>query len=278
VLVLAWIGVEGKIGSDRLRKLLERLSYRPVKELKISVKTSKGWMEFNVFEVIGFVEGAARVVSGELKAAGLEAGDHLILGEVSARLWEEAVKVVFPDGSEEVIPILTYDGFLDIRIPNENVRGVKATIVIAGKVYELPLSLKDLEEIYSKGKEWAEKVEKAAMAYGVRKVLSQEAIEALLKGTRIGRKIEVDHESGYVIISERGRITTKPVSTYILELLAEGSLDEAKKIYKELPEEMRNDVRSIVEEERDIQRSLGRDDLANTYEEFLKKIKENPSS
>lgn len=271
---MAWVGVEkDKVETKRFRDFIRRLSYKPRREFVLSVRTSRGWIKFNVVEVAGFVDGVARIVASELNAAGLEAGEHLIMGETSARLWDEAVRVAFPDGKEEVITILTYDGFLDIRIPNENVEGLNATITIAGKVYELPLSLNDLTEIYSKGKEWVEKVEKAAMAYGITKVVSEEALEAVRRGFKPGRKVEIDYEAGYVLIWEEGKIRTKPLSTYLLELLMEDNVEDAVRIYENAPENTKKDLENMVKEEMELQKSLGREDLVNKYSVFLSKIK-----
>jgi len=276
VKLLAWIGVEkNKVEIGKFKEFIERLSYKPKGELTLSIKTSRGWMDFNVIEVVAFVEGIARIIAKEFNVAGLEAGEHLIMGETSARLWDEAVRVVFPDGKEEVITILTYDGFLDIRIPNDNVKGLNATITIAGKVYELPLTLNDLSEIYSKGKEWIEKIEKAAMAYGINRVISKEAIEALRRGIKPGRKVEVDYEAGYVLIWEEGKLRTIPIPTHILELLTNDKVEDAVKIYENAPENIKKEIEDVVKEETELQRSLGRENLASKYETFLSKIKKS---
>ena len=170
---MPWIGVEAeKVEKKKFEETILRYGLTVFGEIEVEIKTSRGWLKFTVLEVGGFVEGLARDLSKLFEVATVEAGPHLILGEPSAKIWDEAVKVVFPDGEEEVIPVFTNDGFLDVRIPNERIKGVRGSIVVSGKKYELPLTPESLVEIYTKGEELFKKVEKAASVYGISSIVS----------------------------------------------------------------------------------------------------------
>lgn len=269
---MAWIGAEkSKTDIEMLKDIARRNSLLVTGQREISIRSSRGWIDFTVLEVAGFVEGMARLIAETFGAAGLESGEHLILGEVSARLWDEAVKIVFPNGHEEVVTIFTFDGFLDIRMPTDKIRGVKPTMVLLGKVYELPLELKDLVEIYNTSEKLIEKIEKAASIYGINRVVSSEALQALRRGS-IGEKVEVDYESGYVVISSGKSIRTKPISTYIVELILSGKMDEARRVYEEAPESIKRDVEGILQEEYIIYSSIGNEDIKARLEEFAGKV------
>ncbi len=236
---------------DRLRKLFEDNGLRVRSELEIEVKTSRGWIAFHVFDVTGFVEGLASYIATLYNVVALEAGKHLILGEVSAKLWDEAVKIVFPDGKSETIAIFTFDGFLDVRMPTGNVRGVKPQMVIGGKTYDLPLSLEDIVEIYGISKDYLEKIEKAASIYGLSRIISSDAIKELRnikKKEGIERKVEIDYESGYVLILEGRKIVTKNIERYVTELLEEGRVEEAYGIYENAPQELKKDITEAVKD------------------------------
>ena len=256
---MPWIGVETandqKI-SEVSEYIEEVLNYKILDKKTIQIKTKKSWKTFTVFDVVGFVEGVAKVISIKFNLVSLESGKHLVLGEPSAKLWDEAVLIVFPNGDTEMIPIFTYDGFIDVRMPNENIKGVKATIFIAGKKYELPLSLRDLIEIYQAGKHWMDKVEKAASVYGLTKILSEEALSSLKKARKEEEKIEVDYETGFIIVSKAGKISTIPIQAYILELINEDKLDKALEIYEKAPDEIKEKIEKVVIDEYEFQASL----------------------
>ncbi|RLF07637.1 MAG: hypothetical protein DRJ64_02575 [Thermoprotei archaeon] len=254
---MSWIGVEeGKINIELLEKYLNENGFLILNKIRISVKTSKNWIDFVVFEVSGFTEGLADVISRRFNVISLEGGKHLILGETSAKLWDEAVKIVFPNGDSEIVPIFTFDGFLDLRMPTENIRGVNPTILVSGKLYTLPLSLDDVLEIYKKGKKFFEKIEKVATIYGVDKVISREAMDILKERSKKSIKIEVDYETGYVLISNGVSLTTKTLSSYFLSLIFEDNIEEALKIYNDAPSQVKDELKNLVIEELEIQKNL----------------------
>ncbi len=270
---MSWIGIDERFSNiEGVKKSLIANGFVIYEEKKISIKTSRGWIKFIVFEVSGFTEGLAEFISKEFKVTALESGKHLILGETSAKLWDEAVKIVFPDGETEIIPVFTFDGFLDIRMPTENIRGVNPTIVVLGKIYELPLSLEDIVEIYRKNREAIEKIEKAASIYGLNKVISERALSALKEKSKEKIKVEIDYETGYVLISDGSSISTKPLPTYLLSLILDEKIDEALKVYNDAPLEMKEDLKKVVLEELRIQENIKALRNVELLKKFIDKI------
>jgi len=270
---LPWLGVEdGEKSREELGGILEELDLRVLRYREIEVKTSRNWKKFLIAEVAGFVEGLAGVVAQRLGRTSLESGEHLILGETSARLWDEAAKVVFPDGEEELVPIFRYDGFLDLRLPTERVRGLEGYISIEGRRYRLPLSFGDLVDIYSRSREGLDKVERAAGVYGVEKILSREAISKIreLGRRREEVKIEIDYETGFVFIVRGREIITKTIRDYVAELVGEGRLERAKEVYDRCPTELKEDIVERLKRTYYMLKDIGRSELLDRVEEFLK--------
>ncbi len=265
---MPWVGVESsKVDVKKLREIVEGYGLVVLGEKSIEVKTSRGWLRFLILEVAGFVEGVARALASELSVTALEAGPHLVLGEVSAKLWDEAVKVVFPDGEEELIPVYRYDGFLDLKLPTDNVRGVEATIVIKGETFTLPLKFEDLLRIREMGKHFLEKVEKAAAVYGTTRIIAPEALRALRERAAKEVKVEVDYETGFVLIYDGARISTRPILSYVIELVKRGDVDKAKEILEKAPEKVKEELAEGLREEASIHRSLGDEEFAKKLEE-----------
>ena len=255
---MPWIGVEAeKVEKKKFGETVLRYGLTVFGEIEVEIKTSRGWLKFIVLEVGGFVEGLARDLSKLFDAAAIEAGPHLILGEPSAKIWDEAVKVVFPDGEEEVIPVFTNDSFLDVRIPNERIKGVKGSIVVGGKKYELPLTPESLIEIYNKGEELFKKVEKAASVYGISSIVSAEALKALREKTKAPPRYEIDYDAGLALIYEKNRIKTVNIITFLLDLLLKGFEQEALKIFEKAPEKLKIRIREAVKEEYEVYRDIG---------------------
>jgi len=255
---LPWIGVEAeKVEKKKFEETVLRYGLTVFGEIEVEIKTSRGWLKFIVLEVGGFVERLARDLSKLFDAAAIEAGPHLILGEPSAKIWDEAVKVVFPDGEEEVIPVFTNDSFLDVRIPNERIKGVRGSIVVGGKKYELPLTPESLIEIYTKGEEFFKKVEKAASVYGISSIVSAEALKALREKTKAPPRYEIDYDAGLALIYEKNRIKTVNIIAFLLDLLLKGFEQEALKIFEKAPEELKNRIRDAVKEEYEVYRDIG---------------------
>ena len=250
---MAWVGIEYTVRDEIIESLLKRLGLKIVRKLDapIHVKTSRGWIKFKVYDLLGEAEGIGDILAREAGHATLEAGRHLILGETSARLWDEAVKIVFPDGYNEVIPVFTCDGFLDVKMPTQNIKGVNATMIIKGKLYKLPLSLEDLTEIYYMGKDFIEKVEKAASVYGLEKIISKEALEALRKARKAPR-VEVDYDAMLVFIFEGSKMKTASLQRYFLELIYSNKLEEAKKMFQNAPKNVKDVLVNLLREEYEV--------------------------
>ncbi|RLF06949.1 MAG: hypothetical protein DRK00_00105 [Thermoprotei archaeon] len=255
---MPWIGVAEAVSEEEAREAMESVGLLLKKVVgTIEVRTERGWIRFRVYEVEGGVEGVAEILAPRVGAPVFESGRHLILGEASARLWDEGAKVVFPDGVSEVVAIFTFDGFLDVRMPTSNVRGLKATMVIGGKIYELPLKLSDLIEVYSMGKRALEKVEKAASVYGLEKVISKEALEELRRRREKRIRVEVDYETGFVLILEGGRIRTAPLRSFFLDLIYEGRVEKAKEIFERAPEQVRRELLEALKEDYEASKAMG---------------------
>jgi len=247
---MPWVGVSESVEEERARALIESLGLRIDRVVGVvELETSRGWLKFRVFEVRGEVQGVAQVLASELSLPAFESGPHLVLGEVSARLWDEGARVAFPDGGSEVIPIFTYDGFLDIRMPTRKTRGLKATMVVGGRTFELPLQLKDLLEIYAQGRKALEKVDKAVAAYGLEKVVSSEALEELRRLKQAEEVVEVDFDAGFVMVREGSRARVVSLERFFLEMIYRKRLDRVKEIMEKAPSDVRERLRRLVEAE-----------------------------
>ncbi len=271
------LGIEkGKIDKETFKKDLEQLGFKVLKIFEIRVKTKRGWIDFTVADVIEPTEGYASYLSTKYSATALEGGEHLIFGEVSAKLWNEAVKISYPDGSEETITILIHDNFLNAKIPTENIEGIKGEVLFNGFRVELPIKLTDLLIIVRIGKKALEKIDKLVQAYGREKILSREVIEYLEKLTKVREEVKesIDYETGFVIIAKGTKISTIPIPNYIVNIIKEGNLQKALKIYREAPNEIKQEIEKAVTEELEICKAIGRENEAKLLSEFLNKIKE----
>ncbi|MEM1508813.1 MAG: hypothetical protein QW291_05990 [Thermofilaceae archaeon] len=269
---MAWIGVAREIPEEEVvntANLLGLLVRGVIGEVEI--KTSKGWICLRIYDVHGDVEGIAGNLARIFNAVALESGRHLVLGETSARLWDEGAKVVFPDGEEELIPIYTYDGFLDVRMPTSNVKGLKATLVVGRKVYELPLGVDDLIEILSTGKKALEKVEKAASVYGLEKIISREAIEQL-RQQKEETKVEIDYESGLALIKESGKVKIINVKQYFLDLIQNNELDKAKELLNKAPQSLAEELVEALRREYEVDKDLSEGEAIVKWKEIAKKL------
>ncbi len=269
---MPWVGVAEEVGEDRVREALASLGLEVTRvQGLLELETSRGWLKFRVYEVRGSVEGVAQVLAENLGAAAFESGPHLVLGEVSARLWDEGARVVFPDGYSEVIPLFTYDGFLDVRMPTRRVSGASATMVIGGRTYELPLRYSDLVEIYAMGEKAVEKVEKAASVYGLEKVISREALEELRR--RRGEVlVEVDYESGLVMIREGARLRVVSLAKYFVELARRSDHERLKELWEKAPEASKEQLRRALEEEYAAAKLVGDDKRVKAVREAAEKL------
>jgi cell division protein ZapA (FtsZ GTPase activity inhibitor) len=246
---LPWLGVSAECPREaEAEELLKSMGYTPRRKIQLEVLVEGSWTRFSVFEVHGFVEGVAGVLAEELGCPALESGPHLVLGEVSAKIWDEAAKVVFPDGREVLIPILTYDAFLDVVLPTSKVRGLEGRITILGKTYRLPLSKEDLAEIARLGEKYLEKVERAAAAYGLSRILSEAALEALKPARKAEEEIsyEVDFEEKVAVVRRGGKLTVVTIPRLVLMLAETERFDEAEEILRKCGGEVLEEVREML--------------------------------
>ena len=78
---MSWVGIEEKFEDvDKVKSILTNNGFIVLGRKNISVKTSRGWINFLVFDVGGFTEGMANLLSKELNVIALESGKHLIMG------------------------------------------------------------------------------------------------------------------------------------------------------------------------------------------------------
>ncbi len=266
---MPWLGVRDSVDENEFVKFIEdKLGLKVLKTQKVKVKTRRGWLSFIIVDVLGFVEGYARYVVENFKTEALEGGEHLILGEPSAKLWDEAVKIIFPDGTEEIIPIYTFDGFLDIRLPTDKVEGLRGYITVGGLSYSLPLSFEDLVEIYQQGK--IEKIEKAVSIYGLKRVLSEDAILKLSQLKKKRAKVEIDYEGGFVFIVKEHEIITKSIPDYVIELVRNKEYERAMEIYSKCTAEIREETKRKIVEFCRMLEEIGKKDQVKELMDFLK--------
>ncbi len=258
---MAWLGFEeGCMDEERFAEILRKNSIEPGNRFSIELLVGGEWVRFVVYEVHGFVEGSACILAEATGCRVLEGGKHLILGEVSAKIWDEAVKVCDPGGGVEVIPVYTYDAFLDVRMPSRYVRGLEPEILVGGRVYRLPLSLGDLEDIARKG--LIAKVEKAASVYGLYRVVSEEALRELRRRREEKEKefrYEVDYESGYVVVVRAGKVSAVGLPRFLVLLVEEGRYKDARKILQEAPASMRRELCEALLDTYYLWKTMGRD-------------------
>lgn len=266
---MPWLGVRDSVEESEFKKFVEdKLGLKILKVQKVKIKTRQGWLSFIVIDVLGFIEGCAYYIAKNFKTEALEGGEHLILGEPSAKLWDEAVKVVFPDGGEEIIPVYTFDGFLDIKLPTDKVEGLKGYMTIRGDLYPLPLSFEDLVEIYQRG--GIEKVEKAVSTYGLEKILSRDAVLKLSQLKKKQAKVEIDYKEGFVFIVKDKEIITRSIPDYVVQLLQDREYDKITEIYSKCTEEVKKEIEKKIVELCRILEEIGKKDQAEELKEFLK--------
>ncbi|PLJ77272.1 hypothetical protein [Infirmifilum sp. SLHALR2] len=251
---LPWIGLGADcIKEEEFENYLTNYGYSFSKKFEIEVLVESSWTRFKVYEVLGFVEGVADILAEAFRCPALESGPHLVLGEVSAKLWDEAVKVVFPNGETHVIPVYTYDGFLDIRMPTSKVKGLKGQMIVGGKVFDLPITEEDFQRIVLLDKRVREKLEKAIAIYGVEKILEKKLLDKLREEKTRGIKeqkitYEIDPESGIVLCIIDGKLTSMSLARFAVLLAQREMYSELEKFISNLAPEQRREVKKHLEE------------------------------
>lgn len=234
---------EKEFDENKVVKELRKLGINIITRKTIKIKTKKGWLEATYYEILGSSEGLAEFLSSKFNTPFFEG--PLVLGEVSAKLWSEAIKIHYPSGEKEVVEIFVCDSFLDAKIPTANVEGLPGYITVGSRRYPLPLTKEAVKEISSLGEAALDKIVKATEIYGS-KVLDVSLLKELEEEET---KEGVDYEVGYVIIIKRNKITTIPLEDYFLTLLLKDKLEKAERIYKEAPDEWKNKLKKILESE-----------------------------
>ncbi|HDI75233.1 MAG: hypothetical protein DRJ52_00770 [Thermoprotei archaeon] len=232
---------DDQVDENKLIQELGKVGLVVSSRREIKLKTCKNWKNAVIFEILGPTEGLAKFFASKYNVPFFEG--PVILGEVSAKLWSEAVRIHYPSGESELIELFVCDSFLDVKIPTANVEGLSGHMVIGAKRYSLPLSKEDLREIASLGGA-LDKVVRAAEIYGSKVVdisLLRKAEEEVKEG--------VDYEAGYVIIMKGNRISTVPLDEYYTYIIRTGLLDKACRIFKEAPDYWKTKLKSIIEEE-----------------------------
>jgi hypothetical protein len=242
-----WIGLrKGCVEEKDIEKYLMENGIHYVRKIELEVQVGDEWVPFLVFEVLGMIEGFAEEMSHTFNCPSLESGPHLVLGEISAKLWDEGAKIIFPDGSQRIIPIYTFDAFLDVRMPTNKVKGLKGQIIIAGNIFDLPLTLEDLAKIEKMGKKYIEKVEKAASVYGVTKILSSEVREKLLEKEKKEIKYEVDYDAGLALVMIGNKLQTVTIPRLVILLAEEKMYEQIKEVYSSAPEPLKKKLKESL--------------------------------
>ncbi|ABL77666.1 hypothetical protein [Thermofilum pendens] len=270
---MPWIGIGKKCleNEQEVAKYLEDSGVQVLKKFELEIEVDGEWIPFLVFEVLGFVEGLSEDLSRNFQCPTLESGPHLVLGEVSAKLWDEAVKVVFPDGGSRIIPVFTFDAFLDIRVPTKKVKGLKGQLILAGRVFELPLSKDDLLFIAKLDKKYLEKIEKAVAVYGLDKILSKEAQAELAgKPSKKSLSYEVDYESGMALVMLENKIQTIGIPRLAVLLAEEEMYRDIREIYGKISEELKEKMKEALLDYYEFRKLSGRS--LKDLEELLKEL------
>ncbi|MCS7105367.1 MAG: hypothetical protein NZ954_07375 [Thermofilaceae archaeon] len=269
---MPWIGISEAADKDKVQEVLENLGIRITKAMGIiELKTSRGWLKFTLYEVDGDTGYAVRYLATYTGEPVLESGPHLVLGETSARLWDEGARVVFPDGESEVLAVFTYDGFLDVRMPSPNTRGLKATMVLGGKTYELPLKMSDLLEIYRLGQKAIEKLEKAASVYGLEKIVDKEALNEL-KRRSVETRVEVDYEGGFVLVQEGTKARVVSIRDYFVSLIYGLKYEKIKELLENAPERVKKELFLTLKEEYEECKSIGDEKTLKILSDIMAKL------
>ncbi len=251
---MPWLGIKtGCAAEEEFERYLKEYGYSFMKKFEIEVLVGSSWEKFKVYDVLGFVEGTAEILAEAFNCPALESGPHLVLGEVSAKLWDEAVKIVLPDGKFYIVPVYTYDGFLDIRMPTSKVRGLKGQIIVGGRVFELPLSEEDFKQIMLLDKRLLEKLEKAIAIYGYEKVIDRKLLEKL-KEEKTGRgreqaiTYEIDWDAGTVLCIVDGKLTSMNLTRFAILLAQRELYGELEKFVSMLDPDKRKEIKEALEE------------------------------
>jgi len=268
---LGIIGISSEsLNTEEFVRSIESLGYIVVGSFySLRIKTKTGWTEFKVTDVIGSINNVGKILACKYCSPVLEG--PIIHGEVNAGLWEEAVRIFYPDGKYEDIVIMIHDSFVNAKIPTKNVDGLHGEIFIHGRSFKLPLNTKDLEMITALGSEALEMLDKAILAYGLENIISSEALSKYAEKDEFGIE-EFDFNSGFVMIKGNKESLIITIVDYVIKLVIDGNIDKAYNIYEKLSEDRKEEIVKILKNELTIYEKTGRRREYNNIVAFIQKL------
>jgi len=235
----------------------------------LRIKTKTGWIEFRIVDVIGFIDSIGKILAYKYSSPVLEG--PIIHGEVSAGLWEEAVRIFYPDGKHEDVAIMIHDSFINAKIPTKNVDGLHGEIFICGRSFKLPLNTEDLEVIAALGNEALEILDRAILAYGLENLISNKALDERTKKGEF-KVEEFDFNSGFVMVKGSEGSFIISIVDYVVKLIIDGNIDKAYNVYEKLNEGKREEIVKILKDELTIYEKTGRRREYSNISAFMQKI------
>lgn len=253
-------------------KNIENLGYTIISEPYIlKIRTKMGWIEFKVVDVMSSANGIGKTLAHKYNSPSLEG--PIIHGEVSAGLWEEAVRIFYPNSEYEDVAIMIHDSFINIKIPTKNVDGLHGEIFIHGRSFKLPLNTEDLEVIAALGNEALKTLERAILAYGLKSMISSKTLSEYIKKNEF-RAEEIDFNSGFAVVKENNGVSVVPIVDYVIKLVIDGYVDKAYNVYVKLNEDRKREVIEILKDELVIHEKTGKRRGYNNITAFMRKLNE----
>lgn len=267
------IGISSEsLSVEEFIKYVENLGYTIVSEPYIlKIKTKIGWIEFKVIDVMNPTNGIGKTLAHKYNSPSLEG--PIIHGEVSAGLWEEAVRIFYPNSEYEDVAIMIHDNFINIKIPTKNVDGLHGEILIHGRSFKLPLNTEDLEVITNLGNEALKTLERAILAYGLKSMISSETLSECIKKNEF-KSEEIDFNSGFVVIKEDNGVSVVSIVDYVVKLVIDGYVDKAYNVYERLNEDRKREIVEILKDELVIYEKTGKRRGYNNISAFMQKLNE----
>jgi hypothetical protein len=258
------------LSIEEFIRSIESLGYTVVGSFySLRIKTKISWTEFKVADVIGPINSVGKVLAYKYCSLVLEG--PIIHGEVNAGLWEEAVRIFYPDGRYEDIAVMIHDSFINAKIPTKNVDGLYGEIFIHGRSFKLPLNTEDLEVIAALGDEALEMLDKAILAYGLESIISSKALSERAKKDEFGVE-EFDFNSGFVMIKRNKESFIIAIVDYVIKLVIDGNIDKAYNVYEKLSEDRKEEIVKILRNELTIYEKTGRRREYSNILAFMQKL------
>ncbi len=265
------IGISSKsLSIEEFIRDIENLGYTVIgNPHNLKIKTKAGWVEFKIIDVIGFTDGIGKVLAYKYSSPVLEG--PIIHGEVSAGIWEETVRIFYPDGRYEDVAIMIHDSFINAKIPTKNVDCLYGEIFIYGRSFKLPLNAEDLEMIATLGDEALEMLDKAISAYGLENLISDKALSERIKKDKLEVE-ELDFNSGFAMVKRNSDFFIISIVDYVVKLIIDGNTDKAYNIYEKLNESRREEIIKILKDELTMYGKTGRRKEYSNILAFMQKF------